>query len=66
MLTMERIEAIPLRVPLPFTYSWSHDPMRNRCTVATPVNRSAGIVGIGGHCIPDSPEAKGREVELSR
>jgi hypothetical protein len=66
MLTIERIEAIPLGMPMPFTYSWSHDPMRNRCTVATPVKRSAGIVGIGGHCIPYSIEAKGQEVELSR
>ena len=34
-LKIERVETIPLRVPLPFTYSGSHYRMRNRCTIVT-------------------------------
>ena len=32
-LTIESIETIPIRVPLPFTYKGSYYRMRNRCTI---------------------------------
>src|SRR2546428_7133534 len=54
-LKIERVETIPLRVPLPFTYSGSHYRMRNRCTIVTRVYTSAGIVGEAYNADEDSP-----------
>jgi L-alanine-DL-glutamate epimerase-like enolase superfamily enzyme len=54
-LRIERIETIPIRVPLPFTYSGSTYRMRNRCTIITRVFTSAGIVGEAYNADEDSP-----------
>jgi L-alanine-DL-glutamate epimerase-like enolase superfamily enzyme len=54
-LKIERVETIPLRVPLPFTYSGSHYRMRNRCTIVTRVYTSGGIVGEAYNADEDSP-----------
>lgn len=55
MLRIERIEAIPLRVALPFTYKGSTYRMRNRCTIVTRIYTSAGIVGEAYNADEDSP-----------
>jgi L-alanine-DL-glutamate epimerase-like enolase superfamily enzyme len=44
-LTIERIESIPLRVPLPRVYRGSGYRMTHRSTVLTRVHTSEGIVG---------------------
>lgn len=55
MLRVQRIEAIPIRVPLPFTYSGSTYRMRNRCTIVTRIHTGAGIVGEAYNADEDSP-----------
>jgi L-alanine-DL-glutamate epimerase-like enolase superfamily enzyme len=50
------IEAIPLRVPLPFTYQGSYYRMRNRCTIITRVRTADGIVGEAYNADEDSPQ----------
>ena len=55
MLTIERIETIPIRVPLPFTYSGSYYRMRNRCTIVTRVHTAEGIVGEAYNADEDEP-----------
>jgi len=55
MLTIESIETIPLRVPLPFTYSGSYYRMRNRCTIVTRLRTSEGIVGEAYNADEDEP-----------
>lgn len=55
MLTIESIETIPLRVPLPFTYKGSYYRMRNRCTIITRVRTSEGIVGEAYNADEDEP-----------
>jgi D-galactarolactone cycloisomerase len=54
-LTIESIETIPLRVPLPFTYQGSYYRMRNRCTIITRVRTSEGIVGEAYNADEDEP-----------
>ncbi len=54
-LTIESIETIPLRVPLPFTYKGSYYKMRNRCTIITRVRTSEGIVGEAYNADEDEP-----------
>ena len=55
MLTIERIETIPIRVPLPFTYAGSYYRMRNRCTIVTRVHTVEGIVGEAYNADEDQP-----------
>ncbi len=55
MLRIERIETIPIRVPLPFTYAGSYYRMRNRCTIITRVHTSEGIVGEAYTADEDEP-----------
>lgn len=55
MLTIEAVETIPIRVPLPFTYSGSYYRMRNRCTIITRVRTSEGIVGEAYTADEDEP-----------
>ena len=55
MLRIERIETIPIRVPLPFTYAGSYYRMRNRCTIITRIHTSEGIVGEGYTADEDEP-----------
>jgi D-galactarolactone cycloisomerase len=54
-LTIESVETIPLRVPLPFTYKGSYYRMRNRCTIITRVRTSEGIVGEAYNADEDEP-----------
>ena len=58
MLRIESIEAIPLRVPLPFTYKGSYYRMRNRCTIVTRVRTSEGIVGEAYNADEDEPQSE--------
>ena len=44
-LTVERIETVPIRVPLPRTYSGSTYRMTHRSTIVTRVHTAEGIVG---------------------
>ena len=54
-LTIESVETIPIRVPLPFTYKGSYYKMRNRCTIITRVRTSEGIVGEAYNADEDEP-----------
>ena len=54
-LTIESIETIPIRVPLPFTYKGSYYRMRNRCTIITRLRTSEGIVGEAYNADEDEP-----------
>ena len=54
-LTIESVETIPVRVPLPFTYKGSYYRMRNRCTIVTRVRTSEGIVGEAYNADEDEP-----------
>jgi L-alanine-DL-glutamate epimerase-like enolase superfamily enzyme len=54
-LTIESIETIPIRVPLPFTYKGSYYRMRNRCTIITRIRTSEGIVGEAYNADEDEP-----------
>jgi L-alanine-DL-glutamate epimerase-like enolase superfamily enzyme len=44
-LRIERIETVPLRVPLPRVYAGSHYRMTHRSTIVTRVHTACGIVG---------------------
>jgi L-alanine-DL-glutamate epimerase-like enolase superfamily enzyme len=55
MLKIDRIETIPIRVPLPFAYKGSYYAMRNRCTIVTRVYTAEGIVGEAYNADEDSP-----------
>jgi len=55
MLTIESIETIPIRIPLPFTYKGSYYRMRNRCTIITRVRTAEGIVGEAYNADEDEP-----------
>ncbi len=54
-LTIESIETIPIRVPLPFTYKGSYYKMRNRCTIITRIRTAEGIVGEAYNADEDEP-----------
>ncbi len=54
-LTIESVETIPIRVPLPFTYKGSYYKMRNRCTIITRIRTSEGIVGEAYNADEDEP-----------
>ncbi len=45
MTVIQRIETIPLRVPLEHLYKGSYYKMRNRCTIITRLHTSDGVVG---------------------
>ena len=45
MAKIERIETIPLTVPLKHLYKGSYYKMRNRCTIITRIHTSDGIIG---------------------
>lgn len=44
-LTIERVEVVPIRVPLAQKFQGSHYSMTTRCTIVTRVHTSGGIVG---------------------
>jgi D-galactarolactone cycloisomerase len=44
-LTIERVETVPVRVPLRRTYRGSHYKMTHRSTIVTRVHTTSGIVG---------------------
>jgi D-galactarolactone cycloisomerase len=54
-LTIESVETIPIRVPLPFTYKGSYYEMRNRSTIITRVRTTEGIVGEAYNADEDEP-----------
>lgn len=54
-LTIESIETIPIRAPLPFTYKGSYYRMRNRCTIVTRIRTTEGIVGEAYNADEDEP-----------
>jgi L-alanine-DL-glutamate epimerase-like enolase superfamily enzyme len=54
-LTIESIETIPIRVPLPFTYKGSYYRMRNRCAIVTRVRTAEGVVGEAYNADEDEP-----------
>jgi L-alanine-DL-glutamate epimerase-like enolase superfamily enzyme len=45
MAKIEKIETIPIRVPLKHLYKGSYYKMRNRCTIITRITTSDGVVG---------------------
>lgn len=45
MAKIEKIETIPIRVPLKHLYKGSFYKMRNRCTIITRITTSDGVVG---------------------
>lgn len=45
MTKIEKIETIPLKVPLKHLYKGSYYKMRNRCTIITRIHTSDGVVG---------------------
>jgi D-galactarolactone cycloisomerase len=44
-LRIERIEVVPIRVPLARRFAGSHYSMTSRCTIVTRVHTSGGVVG---------------------
>jgi len=54
-LTIESVETIAIRVPLPFTYKGSYYRMRNRCTIITRIRTAEGIVGEAYNADEDEP-----------
>src|SRR2546429_9567941 len=44
-MKIERIETIPIRIPLKTLYSGSNYSMRNRCTIITRIYTGDGVVG---------------------
>ena len=44
-LRIERIETIPIRVPLDRVYQGSHYKMTHRSTIVTRIHTASGIVG---------------------
>ena len=55
VLTIQSIETIPLRIPLPFTYKGSYYKMRNRCTIVTRIHTAEGVVGEAYNADEDEP-----------
>jgi D-galactarolactone cycloisomerase len=56
MTTIERIETIPLRVPLEHLYKGSYYKMRNRCTIITTVYTDDGVVGTAYNADTDEQQ----------
>jgi L-alanine-DL-glutamate epimerase-like enolase superfamily enzyme len=58
MSTIERIETIPLTVPLKHLYKGSYYKMRNRCTIITRIYTSDGVVGEAYNADSDEEQAE--------
>jgi len=56
-LTIERVEAIGVRVPLARRFSGSHYSMTNRCTIITRVYTAGGVVGEAFNGDTDAEQA---------
>jgi D-galactarolactone cycloisomerase len=56
-LAVERIEVIPVRVPLARRFSGSHYSMTTRCTIITRVHTAGGIVGEAYNGDTDAEQA---------
>src|SRR5690242_5116621 len=56
-LAVERIEVIPIRVPLARRFSGSHYSMTTRCTIITRVHTAGGIVGEAYNGDTDAEQA---------
>lgn len=63
-LAIERIEVVPVRVPLARRYQGSHYSMTTRCTIVTRVHTACGIVGEAFN--GDSDEEQERIVGIIR
>ena len=59
---IERIEAIPVRVPLDRVYRGSYYAMRNRCTIITRVRNPDGLIGESYN--GDADEEQGQIVKI--
>lgn len=57
MPVIERIETIPLRVPLEHLYQGSYYKMRNRCTIITRIHTDEGVVGEAYNADTDEEQA---------
>ncbi|HVX43472.1 MAG TPA: mandelate racemase/muconate lactonizing enzyme family protein [Mycobacteriales bacterium] len=57
MTSIERIETVPLRVPLEHLYRGSYYQMRNRCTIMTTVRTSGGMAGRAYNADTDEEQA---------
>jgi D-arabinonate dehydratase len=56
-LRIERIEVIPIRVPLSRRFAGSHYSMTSRCTIITRVYLAGGIVGLAYNGDTDAEQA---------
>jgi D-arabinonate dehydratase len=56
-LEIERIEVIPVRVPLARRFQNSHYSMTNRCTIVTRVHTAGGVVGESYNGDTDAEQA---------
>ncbi|HEY9474330.1 MAG TPA: mandelate racemase/muconate lactonizing enzyme family protein [Mycobacteriales bacterium] len=56
-LTIERVEVVPIRVPLAQKFQGSHYSMTTRCTIITRVYTSGGIVGEAFNGDTDAEQA---------
>jgi D-arabinonate dehydratase len=56
-LAVERIEVIPIRVPLARRFSGSHYSMTTRCTIITRIHTAGGIVGEAYNGDTDAEQA---------
>ena len=57
-LRIERIECIPLSMPLPRTFRGSNYYMTHRCTIITRVYTAEGIVGRSTTATSSRPRAR--------
>lgn len=56
-LTIERVEVVPVRVPLTRRFQGSHYSMTNRCTIITRVYTSGGVLGEAFNGDTDAEQA---------
>jgi D-galactarolactone cycloisomerase len=58
MTRIERIETIPLTVPLQHLYKGSYYKMRNRCTIITRIHTSDGVLGEAYNADSDEEQSE--------
>src|SRR5436190_22814197 len=61
-LKIERIECVPLSMPLPRTFRGSNYFMTHRCTIITRASTAAGSVGEAYHGGELEPQAAGASI----
>lgn len=57
-LTIQRVEVVPIRVPLAHRFQGSHYSMTTRCTIITRVHTSGGVVGEAFNGDTDTEQAR--------